>query len=97
MKYKAICVLALISMCEGDTGSTCEMNSCVDDTTSTVNYTYFLAITVFIFIAIFIFCIYVCFKWCDKDGRNSRRPTAAQLNDGVVDMVPFNMMPHICI
>lgn len=97
MKYKAFCVLALISMCEGDSGSTCEMNSCDENSTSKVNFTYFLAIAVCVFVAIFIFCIYVCFKCNDKDARYNRRPTAAELNDGVVDMVPFNMIPHMGI
>lgn len=84
-------------MCECDSGSTCEMNSCIDDTNSKVNYTHFLVVAVCIFSAIFIFCIYVCFKCYDKDARHNRRPTEEELNDGVVDMVPFNMMPHFGI
>lgn len=85
-------------MCDGDSGSTCEMNSCDENTTSKVNFTYFLIIAVCIFVAIFIVCIYVCFKCNDsKDVIYDRRPTDAELNDGVVDMVPFNMLPHMGI
>lgn len=85
-------------MCEGDSGSTCEMNSCDENTASKVNFTYFLAIAFCVFVAIFIFCIYVCFK-CNhgRDERYNRRPTAAELNDGAVDMVSFNMIPHMGI
>lgn len=79
-------------MCESETGSTCEMNVCVRDTTDKENH--FLVITICVFVVIFISCMYVCFKCFEKGGRNERRPTTAELNDGAVDMVPINMMPQ---
>lgn len=98
MKYKAFCVLALITMCKGDLGTTCEMNSCDENTKSKVNFTYFLIAAVCIFVGIFVVCIYVCFKCSSsKDTLSERRPTDAELNDGVVDIVPCNIMLfHTC-
>lgn len=74
-------------MCKSDAGSTCDMNLCEETAPSKVNYAYVLVIAVCVFVAIFVFCIFVCFKFYKSDYK-SRRPTAEQLNDGVVEMVP---------
>ena len=87
-------------MCEGESGDTetnCEKNICFETHTSKVDSTYFLVITMCIFVVIFLIGIYVCFKCYDNNSIYNRRPTAAELNDGAVDMLPFNMMAHMTI